>query len=137
METIVLVFPGPDVDLKTILAEIADWPTFDLPSGNCRGVEVAGEHLYLCVDDTEEEGLFEGWPPSLVPESATVVSVDYRDHVAVETLVRRLNSAFTFVIDTNFGDVLRGEAFVLALDENSRWEWWKWERDRAGGAADG
>ena len=125
MNTILLVFDGIDMDLRRI-ADIFD--KADFFSEKLVAIEQPGGRLYVCEVIPIEEGTFDDWPDSRIPDEPRVFSVDFRAHAAVEDLVKGLARHHRFFVDNNFGRVYSQDEFLTAAADPSR-RWWQEEVD--------
>ncbi|MFB7466841.1 hypothetical protein ACFCZ1_25650 [Streptomyces sp. NPDC056224] len=131
METLVIVVAAEGWDLQAVAHTLRTSHQVFLTEGRYLEVSQATSSAYVCVMDPWEEGLFEDWPEELIPKGHfAAFSIDYRNPALMESIVREISAKANVAVDTNFGDVMSGGAFVARVDRSEpRWEWWHWPRD--------
>jgi hypothetical protein len=124
METLILVFDaptaGPDA-VSRLLSRIGAVQADDQQIV----VERDDARAYLRPLDEPEE-LFFDWPRGLIPEHPHPFALDYSSAALAKLVVCALASERPFLVDTNFGAVLRSDEFCRQASDAS-WTWEVWE----------
>ncbi|WP_157849817.1 MULTISPECIES: hypothetical protein [Streptomyces] len=131
METLVIVIAAEGWGFQAVANALEPSHQVSLVDDRYLEVSQATSSAYVCVMDPQEDGLFEDWPEVLIPKGPfAAFSVDYRDPILMESIVREISVKVATAIDTNFGDVVSGGEFIARIDrDNPRWEWWHWPHD--------
>lgn len=124
METLILVFdaPAPDPDsfadvLRVVATVQADDQQIVVAKDDARA--------YLRVLNDSEDEVFSDWPPdAMIPKEPRILALDYRSDTLAKMIVCVLAAEHQFLIDTNYGTVLRSDEFCRKAAEDS----WTWER---------
>jgi hypothetical protein len=126
METLVLVFDAPalDLDLERIALSLRVLGTIRVDHRQL-SVEKGDASAYLKPLTDSEGEIFSDWPVKLIPSGAQIFSLDYRSTALARTIVCALDVEYRFLIDTNYGAVLRSDEFCRLAAE-STWTWERW-----------
>lgn len=116
-ETLAVVIDGADFHLVDLVADLRSVGQVDVGPGAVLTVRGAESVCYLVeIADPSAEGLFEDWPPDLLPKGGwSAFAIDYRAPRLTVAVVGCLAANRGAVVDTNVGDVVPAEGLTEAM----------------------
>jgi hypothetical protein len=103
--------------LVDLVADLRSVGQVDVGPGAVLTVRGAESVCYLVeIADPSAAGLFEDWPPDLLPKGAwSGFAVDYRMPALAIAVVRCLAANRDVVVDTNFGNITPAQNLTEAM----------------------
>jgi hypothetical protein len=116
-ETLAVVVDEADLRVVDLVQELRSAGQVSVGPEAMVTVRGAGGVCYLVqIDDPAAEGLFEDWPPDLLPKGGwSAFAIDHRAPRLAVAVVGCLAANRGVVVGTNFGDIVPAEGLTEAM----------------------